>query len=110
MNEATSNEMIERLKEHVDLHQVCYEVWPEVLMVAGERVKVGFNLELFGTHSDGESRLSPGCRKCVRTYEDLQQIAEWIMPDEERLLVTRSSRSTGDCMKRRSENTVPRSS
>lgn len=75
---------IEQLKEKIQLHQVCYEICPEILMVSGQQTQVGFDLLLFGTHEHGKSQLTPGCGKCVQTYKDLQEIAEWIMPKEER--------------------------
>jgi hypothetical protein len=79
-----SNETVKQLKDMVEMHQICYEVWPELSMVKGAQVKVGFDLELVGTHEHGTSTLSPGCPRCIRTFEDLRQIAEWIMPTEER--------------------------
>ena len=79
-----SNETVNLLKDLVEMHQVCYEVWPELLIVKGQRVKVGFDLELVGTHEHGTSTMSPGCPRCIRTFEDLRQIAEWIMPKEQR--------------------------
>lgn len=85
MNVTDSNEFVERLKELVEKHQVCYEVWPETLLVNGQRVKVGFELQLYGSHQHGKTEFSPGCRLCVETFEDLRQIAERIMPKEERL-------------------------
>lgn len=77
-------ETINQLKELVDLHYICYEVWPELLVVGGEQVKVGFDLELVGTHEHGTSSLSPGCERCIHTFEDLRRIAKWVMPKEER--------------------------
>ena len=77
-------ETIERLQELIERHQVCYEVWPEYLMVKGQKVKVGFALELYGTHEHGESRMLPGCERCIGTFKDLRQIADYIMPKEER--------------------------
>jgi hypothetical protein len=84
MARENSNETVERLKDIVEMHQVCYEVWPELLIVKGQQLKVGFDLELVGTHEHGTSTFSPGCPRCLRTFEDLRQIAEWIMPKEER--------------------------
>jgi len=49
-----------------------------------ERVKTGFDLELYGTHDHGHSSLTPGCERCTATYRDLRQVAEWILPKEER--------------------------
>jgi hypothetical protein len=75
---------MERLRELVRRHQVCYEVWPECLVVNGHLTKVGFLLELSGIHGKGVGHVLPGCNHCRATFEDLRQIAEWIMPEEER--------------------------
>jgi hypothetical protein len=54
-----SNETVKRLKDMAEMHRVCYEVWPELLIVKGQQVKVDFDLELVGTHEHGTSTLSP---------------------------------------------------
>lgn len=79
-----SEARVERLRSLVETHSVCYEARPEERFVDGKIVKVGFELQLYGTHDDGETRLTPGCERCVQTFEDLREIAEWIMPQEER--------------------------
>jgi hypothetical protein len=80
---------IEVLKAIAQKHDVCYEVWPEWSFVGNERVKIGFVLELYGAneHEDGRKgcHMSPGCRICRETFEELKKIAEWIMPQEERI-------------------------
>jgi hypothetical protein len=78
-----SQENIERLRELVDRHRVCYEVWPEYL-VLNERTKVGFLLELNGVHGEGVDHIVPGCKHCHDTFDDLRQIAEWITPKADR--------------------------
>jgi len=75
---------IGRLRNLVEKHSVCYEVRSEEQVVDGKIMKVGFELQLYGTHDHGETRLTPGCERCVQTFEDLREIAEWIMPREER--------------------------
>ena len=77
---------IERLRELVEQHQVCYEVWPEMLAVKDKTLKVGFLLELNGTHGHDAhaDQILPGCEHCHSTFADLCQIAEWIMPKEGR--------------------------
>ncbi len=80
-----SKEAVESLRELVKAHQVCYEVWPEFLMVNDQRVKVGFSLELYGVHEHQEEPVVPGCPHCSHTYSGLLQIAEWILPKEERM-------------------------
>ena len=79
-----SEDRIHQLKELAQKHRVYYEVWPETLMVGGQRTKVGFALELYGTHAHGETKLLPGCSICVETFRDLRKIAGWIIPKEER--------------------------
>jgi len=78
MSESTQQE----LKQLVEKHTACYEVYPDWLLVDGEQRKVGFELELFGTQDHGSSRLTPGCELCVSTFADLRRIAEWIIPRE----------------------------
>ena len=80
----SSESIIHQLKELSQKHRVCYEVWPETLMVKGQKTKVGFELELYGTHAHGETKLLPGCSICVETFRDLRKIAGWIIPKEER--------------------------
>ena len=80
----SSKDRTHQLKALAQKHRVCFEVWPETLMVKGQKTKVGFELELYGSHSHGETKLLPGCSICVETFRDLRQIAEWILPKEER--------------------------
>jgi hypothetical protein len=81
---STEDTTIERLRALVEQHQVCYEVWPEMLSVKDKTLKVGFLLELNGTHGHDADNVLPGCKHCYSTFADLRQIAEWIMPKEER--------------------------
>lgn len=69
----------------VKRYQVCWEVWPEYLMVGGKQQQVGFELELSGTHEPGTEHVSPGCPACHHVYSALLAIADWILPKEERL-------------------------
>lgn len=75
---------VTELKRVVERHTVRYEVWPHYEIADGKRVVVGFDLELYGTHDHGETRLSPGCRLCSETFADLRRVAEWILPKEQR--------------------------
>lgn len=78
----------ESLREIADKHQVCYEVWPERSVAEGVKILIGFELQLCGTNSHvtakGENQPVPGCEYCQSTYEDLRQIAEGILPRDER--------------------------
>jgi hypothetical protein len=53
-------------------------------MVKGQKVKVGFLLELSGIHGYDGVHIRPGCEHCQRAFQDLRRIAEWIMPKQER--------------------------
>ena len=71
-----------RLIELVKRFRVCWEVWPEYLLVSGARRQVGFELLLCGAHEQGVNSLTPGCPHCCRVFEALQEIATWIEPQE----------------------------
>jgi hypothetical protein len=72
------------LADLVKRYQVCWEVWPEYLMVGGKQQQVGFELELSGTHEPGTGQVSPGCPACRQIYSALVVIADCILPKEER--------------------------
>ena len=84
----TSDALLTRLREIVRQHQVCYEVWPEWYVKSGTKIKIGFELQLCGINSHGDSsgplHPVPGCPICFRTYSDLRKIAEWVLPVDER--------------------------
>jgi hypothetical protein len=72
------------LKELVQRFKVCWKVWPEYTYVGDEKRQVGYQLELAGTHEAGVTDPEPGCEHCEHVYNALRQIAEYIMPREER--------------------------
>ena len=79
---------LDHLRETAERHQVCYEVCPEWSMSEGRKISIGFELDLCGIneHVTGnvESHPVPGCSYCSRTYQELREIAEWVLPREER--------------------------
>ena len=83
-----SGPLVEHLREIACRHEVCYEVWPERSVLEGRAIRIGFELQLCGanTHAseDGPDHPVPGCAHCFSTYGELRQIAEWILPREER--------------------------
>ncbi len=74
------------LADLVKRYQVCWEVWPEHLMVEGAERQVGFELELSGTEP-GIDHMPPGSLSCQRIYGSLHAVADWILPKEERAAV-----------------------
>ena len=72
------------LADLVKRYQVCWEVWPECLMVSGNVRQIGFELELSATHEFETEHDGPGCPACQRIYGALHALADWILPREER--------------------------
>jgi hypothetical protein len=64
--------------------RVCWEVWPEYLVVDEKEKQVGFELELTGTPESGTDHIGPGCPACRHVYDALHAIADWMLPKEER--------------------------
>lgn len=87
-NRVANDAPMERLREIARSHQVCYEVWPERSVSEGRAIQIGFELQLCGanthTSEDEPDHPVPGCEHCFSTYGELRQVAEWILPREER--------------------------
>ena len=82
---ASAPERLERLRDLVREHRVCREVLPEQLVVmSGQVLQVGFNLMLYGAHAHDTDRPKPGCERCQRIFVHLREIAQWILPKDER--------------------------
>ena len=80
--------LVKHLLEIARRHQVCYEVWPERSVSEGRAIRIGFELQLCGANcqmsDESGAHDVPGCEHCVSTYDELHQIAEWILPREYR--------------------------
>jgi hypothetical protein len=76
-------ESVAGLREVALRHGARYEVLPEMDVVDHRLVRVGFRLMLWGLHEHPQG-VQPGCDECVKVYRDLERVAEWIMPKEER--------------------------
>ena len=72
------------VKELVQRFRVCWSVWSEESFVKGERRKTGFNIDLSGTHEPGTVHVNPGCEHCLPVRAALKEIANCILPREER--------------------------
>ena len=81
MDEKNSKAEMEHL---VQRFRVCWEVNREQAVVDGNLRDIGFDLDLYGTHEPGTDHVTPGCEHCHRVQSALRQIAEWILPREER--------------------------
>lgn len=71
------------LLEIARAHHVHFDVEPEVVVRATDRVKVGFEVRLWAAHARGAHAM-PGCSKCRDLAADLRRIAEWAVPSEDR--------------------------
>ena len=72
------------LRELVQRFRVCWEVGPDDTYRGGEKQKIGFMLDLIGTHEPEIKHPDPGCEHCRRVYSALKRVAGWIIPKEER--------------------------
>ena len=64
----------ERVNEFVRQHKVSWKVWPIYhVKPKGEKVQIGFELELSGTHHEPKEPPEPGCVECVTVYKDLKR-------------------------------------
>lgn len=76
---------VDRLCEIARKHQLCYEVCPEWSIKDGRKLQIGFELELCGLSSNEKClHPVPGCPHCWRAYDEIREIAEWVLPREER--------------------------
>jgi hypothetical protein len=71
------------LREIARNRHVHFDVEPEVVIRGSERVKVGFDIHLWGVHPKG-ARALPGCPKCWDLVAELRRIAEAVTPAEAR--------------------------
>lgn len=71
------------LREFVREHRVHYEVKPEIVIRDSERLKVGFEVRAWAVHEKGAKAL-PGCEKCKDLASGLREVAEWLVPSDDR--------------------------
>ena len=81
---ATQEQSYSTLAGLVRRYQVCWEVWPEDMIAEGKARQVGFELELSGTPEGGTDQFAPGSQACRQVYSALQDVADWILPKEQR--------------------------
>ena len=70
------------LADLVRRYEVCWEVWPQYSLVNGQERRVGFEIELCGTHEAGD-HIGRGCAACQRIYNALLSVAGWALAKEE---------------------------
>jgi len=80
------DEMTREIAALVEKHRVTWALFPEqhVDHETREIVKVGFEIDLMGTHDDPAKPPLPGCDECREVYRALLRIAEWSVPTEHR--------------------------
>lgn len=70
------------LADLVRRYEVCWEVWPEYSLINGQERRVGFEIELCGTH-DLRDHVGRGCAACQRIYNTLLSVASWVLANEQ---------------------------
>ena len=73
---------MKKVEELVLRHKVVYEVRPALSFYTGERITVGYDIDLRGTHEPGIERVIAGCGECEKVWMDLKEIAEAVLPTE----------------------------
>lgn len=76
------------LMELVERFRVCWETFPEIICIDRETRRVGFALELYGTHEPEDlDHHMQRCYHCQRVFAALHVIADWILPREMKALM-----------------------
>lgn len=75
--QVVSEDTIGQLRHIVRQYRVCYEVWPEWLMVGQTKRQVGYEIELCGMQESRAERNGPG--HGYQTYTQLKRIAQWLI-------------------------------
>lgn len=74
---------IKELKNLITRHRVCWELWPLFYLDKnGDRVQIGFDLEIIGTHYGEQKTVEPGSHESAEILQDLKKVAESIIPRE----------------------------
>lgn len=82
-NEIMVDGQTEELRNLIRRHRVCWEVWPLFYLDKnGNKVQIGFDLEIIGTHSEGQQVLEPGSQESAEILQDLKTVAESVIPQE----------------------------
>lgn len=71
------------LPKWIQEHKVCWDAAPLSALHNGMTIQVGFELHLYAQHEDSVLA-NPGCSKCQKIFEVLQEIAQRVMPTEQR--------------------------
>lgn len=74
---------LQELREIVRAHRVHFDVEPEFVLEGPDRVKVGFHVTLWAVHDKG-ARALPGCPACWDLAAELRQLAESVVPPDDR--------------------------
>jgi hypothetical protein len=55
---------------------VRFEIWPELALVEGRRVPIGYEIEISGEADCDKADDVPGCERCDRAFAELRRVAE----------------------------------
>ena len=71
---ALTKEQKQELADLATRHKVVYEVYPAEVIIDGKSRKIGFELNLYGTHGHVPHAPTPGCEECAPVRLDLRRI------------------------------------
>jgi hypothetical protein len=63
-------------QDSVAEYEILLKVWPLYSVHDKDRIQVGFEFELMGSHSHDSRHLDPRCRRCCHVRSVLRDIAE----------------------------------
>jgi hypothetical protein len=75
------------LMELAQHFRVCWETVPELSVQEGVERRIGFVLQLRGTHEPDAEHSVTTCIHCHNLFASLHIIADWLLPREQRTLM-----------------------
>lgn len=79
------NESTEELRALVERYKVCWNEYPLWFAAPNQtRVKIGFEIDLWGTHDHPAHPAAAGCEQCRPVRAALEKIASAVIPADHR--------------------------
>jgi hypothetical protein len=69
----------EELRRLIAEHQVCYEVWPQYVILGKKRVMAGYDVELCGIPAAAQTSGVIAMQERWATYRDLRRLAQVLL-------------------------------
>ena len=83
MTSVDTSSSADEVRALVIRHRVVWELRPAYVMTDRGKVEIGFDVELYGTHTP-TSHPSPGCPECIAVWEAMRTVALAALPRDHR--------------------------